>query len=45
LLNLVEASEKGDSPTFTMVARELGLNDLDDFNRWQVDAMRWASSL
>jgi c-di-GMP-related signal transduction protein len=45
LLNLVEASENGDSPTFTSVARELGLNDMDEFNRWQVDAMRWAGSL
>jgi c-di-GMP-related signal transduction protein len=45
LLNLVEASETGDSPTFTMVARELGLSDMDDFNRWQIDAMRWAAGL
>ena len=45
LLNLVEASERGDSPTFSVVARELGLSDMDDFNRWQVDAMRWAASL
>jgi c-di-GMP-related signal transduction protein len=45
LLTLVEASENGDSPTFTSVARTLGLSDIDDFNRWQVDAMRWASSL
>ena len=45
LLNLVEASEKADSRTFISVARELGLNDMDDFNRWQVDAMRWAGSL
>ena len=45
LLNLVEASENGDSLTFTSVARELGLSDMDDFNRWQVDAMRWAASL
>jgi c-di-GMP-related signal transduction protein len=45
LLNLVEASENGDSPTFSAVARELGLSDMDDFNRWQVDAMRWAASL
>jgi hypothetical protein len=27
------------------VARELGLSDMDDFNRWQVDALRWAGSL
>ena len=45
LLNLVEASENADSRTFTFVARELGLSDMDDFNRWQVDAMRWAASL
>jgi c-di-GMP-related signal transduction protein len=45
LLNLVEASEHGDSPTFTMVARELGLSDMDDFNRWQVEALRWAGNL
>jgi EAL and modified HD-GYP domain-containing signal transduction protein len=45
LLNLVEASEKADSGTFISVARELGLSDMDDFNRWQVEAMRWAGSL
>ena len=45
LLNLVEASENGDSLTFASVARGLGLTDMDDFNRWQVDAMRWAGSL
>ncbi|WP_419759807.1 EAL and HDOD domain-containing protein [Acidisoma sp.] len=45
LLNLVEASENADSRTFISVARELGLSDMDDFNRWQVDALRWAGSL
>ena len=45
LLNLVEASEHADSRTFASVARDLGLSDIDDFNRWQVDALRWAGSL
>ena len=45
LLNLVEASENADSRTFISVARELGLSDMDDFNRWQVEALRWAGSL
>jgi EAL and modified HD-GYP domain-containing signal transduction protein len=45
LLNLVEASENADSRTFISVARELGLRDMNDFNRWQVDALRWAGSL
>jgi EAL and modified HD-GYP domain-containing signal transduction protein len=45
LLNLVEASENADSRTFISVARELGLSDVSEFNRWQVEALRWASSL
>jgi EAL and modified HD-GYP domain-containing signal transduction protein len=45
LLNLVEASENADSRTFTSVARQLGLSDMYDFNRWQVEALRWAGSL
>ena len=45
LLNLVEASENADSRTFISVSRELGLSDVNDFNRWQVDALRWAGSL
>jgi EAL and modified HD-GYP domain-containing signal transduction protein len=45
LLNLVEASENADSRTFISVARELGLNDVSEFNRWQVEALRWAGSL
>jgi EAL and modified HD-GYP domain-containing signal transduction protein len=45
LLNLVEASENADSRTFISVAHELGLRDMNDFNRWQVDALRWAGSL
>jgi c-di-GMP-related signal transduction protein len=45
LLNLVEASENADSHTFISVARELGLSDMNDFNRWQVEALRWAGSL
>ena len=45
LLNLVEASENADNRTFISVARELGLTDMNDFNRWQVDALRWAGSL
>jgi c-di-GMP-related signal transduction protein len=45
LLNLVEASENADSRTFLSVAAELGLSDMRDFNRWQVEAMRWAGSL
>jgi EAL and modified HD-GYP domain-containing signal transduction protein len=45
LLKLVEASENADSRTFISVARELGLSDVSEFNRWQVEALRWAGSL
>jgi c-di-GMP-related signal transduction protein len=45
LLNLVEASENADSRTFISVAQELGLRDVNEFNRWQVEALRWAGSL
>ncbi len=45
LLNLVEASESADSRTFNAVAAQLGLSDMGDFNRWQVEALRWAGSL
>jgi c-di-GMP-related signal transduction protein len=42
LLNLVEASETADGQTFGKAARDLGLTDMNQFNRSQVDAMRWA---
>jgi EAL and modified HD-GYP domain-containing signal transduction protein len=45
LLNLIEASEKADGRMFRSVAHNLGLKDIDLFNRWQIEAMRWASSL
>jgi EAL and modified HD-GYP domain-containing signal transduction protein len=45
LLNLVEASETADGRIFREAARDLGLTDTNEFNRWQVEAMRWASSL
>jgi EAL and modified HD-GYP domain-containing signal transduction protein len=45
LLNLIEASENADSKMFRSMARNLGLTDINLFNRWQIEAMRWASSL
>ena len=45
LLNLIEASEKADGQMFRSVAHTLGLKDMDLFNRRQIEAMRWASSL
>ena len=45
LLNLIEASEKAEARRFRSVAESLGLTDIDLFNRWQIEAMRWASSL
>jgi EAL and modified HD-GYP domain-containing signal transduction protein len=45
LLTLVEASENADSRTFISVARELGLTDVNEFNRRQIQALRWAANL
>lgn len=45
LLQLVEASELEESGRVVMLADALGLHDLDAFNRIQIDALRWASSV
>jgi c-di-GMP-related signal transduction protein len=45
LLQLAEASELEDSGRVAVLADALGLHDLDAFNRIQLDALRWASSV
>jgi c-di-GMP-related signal transduction protein len=45
LLQLAEASELEDSGRVAVLADALGLHDLDAFNRIQIDALRWASSV
>jgi c-di-GMP-related signal transduction protein len=45
LLQLAEASELEDSARVAVLADALGLHDHDAFNRIQIDALRWASSV
>jgi c-di-GMP-related signal transduction protein len=45
LLTLVEAIETENTAIFTATARQLGLTNMDAFNRWHVAALTWAASL
>ncbi len=45
LLQLAEASELEDFSRVSVLMDALGLHDLDAFNRIQLDALRWASSV
>jgi EAL and modified HD-GYP domain-containing signal transduction protein len=45
LLYLVEASESADGAELISLMQAIGLTDVDQFNRMQIDALQWAAGL